>query len=54
MPDVPFLCHFERAIGMTDREPYHEVVRYLSVHRGATQRVLDTLSYSTASTSLAA
>jgi cephalosporin-C deacetylase len=45
MPDVPFLCHFERAIGMTDREPYHEVVRYLSVHRGATQRVLDTLSY---------
>lgn len=45
MPDVPFLCHFERAIGLTDREPYHEVVRYLSVHRGATRRVLETLSY---------
>jgi len=45
MPDVPFLCHFERAIGMTDREPYYEVVRYLSVHRGATAGVLETLSY---------
>lgn len=45
MPDVPFLCHFERAIGMTDREPYHEVVRYLSVHRGASAAVFETLSY---------
>lgn len=45
MPDVPFLCHFERAIGMTDREPYHEVVRYLSVHRGASAGVFETLSY---------
>ncbi len=45
MPDVPFLCHFERAIGMTDREPYHEVGRYLSVHRGASAGVFETLSY---------
>lgn len=45
MPDVPFLCHYERAVGMTDRDPYQEVARYLSVHRGATERVLDTLSY---------
>ncbi|MGC5169112.1 acetylxylan esterase [Microbacterium sp. DT81.1] len=45
MPDVPFLCHFERAVGMTDADPYGEVVRYLSVHRGAEERVFRTLSY---------
>lgn len=45
MPDVPFLCHFERAVGMTDRDPYQEIVRYLSVHRGAEDRVFETLSY---------
>ncbi len=45
MPDVPFLCHFERAVGLTDRDPYHEVVRYLAVHRGAEERVFRTLSY---------
>ncbi|GAA2987905.1 cephalosporin-C deacetylase [Microbacterium terrae] len=45
MPDVPFLCHFERAIGFTDTDPYQEVVRYLAVHRGADERVFDTLSY---------
>ncbi|MDZ8201453.1 acetylxylan esterase [Microbacterium sp. SSW1-59] len=45
MPDVPFLCHFERAVGLTDRDPYDEIVRYLRVHRGAEQRVFDTLSY---------
>ncbi|MGN7860421.1 acetylxylan esterase [Microbacterium sp. 22303] len=45
MPDVPFLCHFARAVGLTDRDPYNEVVRYLSVHRGADERVFRTLSY---------
>ena len=45
MPDVPFLCHLERAVGLADRDPYQEVVRYLSVHRGAEDRVFDTLSY---------
>lgn len=45
MPDVPFLCHFERALELTARLPYQEVVQYLSVHRGAETRVLDTLSY---------
>ncbi|MGP3535592.1 acetylxylan esterase [Microbacterium sp. RD1] len=45
MPDVPFLCHFERAVGLTDRDPYAEVVRYLAVHRGADKRVFRTLSY---------
>ncbi|GAA5038650.1 acetylxylan esterase [Microbacterium fluvii] len=45
LTDVPFLCHFERAVGMTGGDPYQEVVRYLSVHRGAEDRVFETLSY---------
>ncbi len=45
MPDVPFMCHFERAVGMTSEDPYNEIVRYLSVHRGADERVFETLSY---------
>ena len=45
MPDVPFLCHFERSIGMTSRDPYEEVAQYLKVHRGATSAVLATLAY---------
>ncbi|MFE6996779.1 acetylxylan esterase [Microbacterium sp. NPDC057659] len=45
MPDVPFLCHFERAVGMTDRDPYQEIVRYLAVHRDAADTAFRTLSY---------
>ena len=45
MPDVPFLQHFERAVGLTDNDPYHEIVRYLSAHRGAEVRAFETLSY---------
>jgi cephalosporin-C deacetylase len=45
MPDVPFLCHFGRAVGMTERDPYQEIVRYLSVRRGDAAAVFDTLSY---------
>lgn len=45
MPDVPFLCHFARAVGMTDADPYDEIVRYLRVHRGSEERVFRTLSY---------
>ncbi|WP_404431581.1 acetylxylan esterase [Microbacterium lacus] len=45
LPDVPFLCHFARAVGMNDRDPYNEIVRYLSIHRGADEHVFRTLSY---------
>jgi len=45
MPDVPFLSHFARAVGLTDRDPYQEIVRYLAVHRDAAPRVFQTLSY---------
>ena len=45
MPEVPFLCHFERAVGLTDRFPYQEIVQYLSVHRDAAPRAFETLAY---------
>lgn len=45
MPDVPFLSHFERAVGMTGAEPYAEVARYLAVRRGDPGEVFRTLSY---------
>jgi cephalosporin-C deacetylase len=45
MPDVPFLCHFRRAIGLTDNHPYAEVVRYLSVHRDHEETIFRTLDY---------
>lgn len=45
MPDVPFLCHFRRAIGLTDTLPYREVVDYLAVHRDRVKETFKTLSY---------
>lgn len=45
MPDVPFLCHFERAVGMTGQEPYEEISRYLSIMRHKVATVFTTLSY---------
>lgn len=45
MPDVPFLCHFERAVAMADTLPYPEIRNYLAVHRDATEAVFRTLSY---------
>ncbi|WP_394553858.1 acetylxylan esterase [Agromyces sp. MMS24-JH15] len=45
LPEVPFLCEFERAVGFTDRDPYNEIVRFLSVHRDAAEQVFSTLSY---------
>ncbi|SOC53790.1 acetylxylan esterase [Ornithinimicrobium cerasi] len=43
--DVPFLCHLERAVSITDAAPYSEVASYLAVHRGAAEQVFRTLSY---------
>ncbi|PKQ25843.1 MAG: acetylxylan esterase [Actinobacteria bacterium HGW-Actinobacteria-4] len=45
MPDVAFMCHLERAVAMTDADPYGEVRRYLAVHRGHEDVAFDTLSY---------
>jgi cephalosporin-C deacetylase len=45
LPDVPFLCHFERSVQRTPDQPFTEIVRYLAVHRGSEERVFRTLSY---------
>jgi cephalosporin-C deacetylase len=45
LPDVPFLCHVQRALDLTDRDPYSEIIRYLAVHRGHAEEVFRTLSY---------
>ena len=44
-PDVPFLCHFERAVQITDKDPYHEITRYLKGFRHDVDAALRTLSY---------
>lgn len=43
MPDVPFLCHFRRAVGLVDTSPYNEVRRFLAVYPDAEQRAYATL-----------
>ncbi|WP_026371079.1 acetylxylan esterase [Kallotenue papyrolyticum] len=45
LPDVPFLCHYRRAMEITDSYPYQELVRYLMIHREREERVLRTLAY---------
>lgn len=43
--DVPFLSDIRRAVTLVDTDPYHEVVRYLRIHRGRDEAVLGTLDY---------
>ena len=43
--DVPFLCHYRRAIELTDEDPYAELRRYLATHRGSVESTFRTLSY---------
>ncbi|GAA4202239.1 acetylxylan esterase [Actinocatenispora rupis] len=43
-PDVPFLCHFTRAVEL-GRTGYAEIARYLAAHRGSEATVFRTLSY---------
>jgi cephalosporin-C deacetylase len=45
MPDVPFLCHYERATQITDGYPYQEIVKFLHTHRDKVETVFSTLSY---------
>lgn len=44
-PRVPFLCDFPRGATITDRDPYKEIGRYLSVHRDRARSVHDVLAY---------
>jgi cephalosporin-C deacetylase len=43
--DVPFLCHFRRAIEITDEQPYRELRQFLGIHRGREDDVFRTLGY---------
>lgn len=45
MPDVPFLCHFRRALEITNEYPYQEIDQYLKIHRDKVDQVFKTLSY---------
>jgi len=45
MPDVPFLCDFPRAVGLTDSLPYGELSKYLKIHRDKIEQTYRTLSY---------
>jgi cephalosporin-C deacetylase len=45
LPDVPFLCHYQRATEITDEEPYSEISRYCKTHRDQVDLVFDTLRY---------
>lgn len=44
-PDVPFLCHFQRAIELTDRHPYGEITEYLAGWRDQVDTAYQTLGY---------
>lgn len=44
-PDVPFLCHFSRAVELTDAQPFAEITAYLAGWRDQVQSVYRTLSY---------
>lgn len=45
MPDVPFLCHMERASRITDAMPYAELQTFCKTHRDRAETVFRTLSY---------
>ncbi len=45
LPDVPFLCHYQKAVSMTDAAPYSELRDYLKRHRDHEEQVWNTLSY---------
>ena len=44
-PDVPFLCHYQRATEITDTDPYKEIARYCVSHRDLVDNVFETLAY---------
>src|SRR5262249_42180991 len=45
VPHVPFLCAFQRALRVSDREPFAELGRWLGTHRQAADEALNTLRY---------
>lgn len=45
LPDVPFLCHWRRAVTLTDAMPYQEIAKFLVTHRDKEEAVFRTLAY---------
>jgi cephalosporin-C deacetylase len=45
MADVPFLCHFERPLEISDAYPYREIADFIRRYPGSDERVFRTLSY---------
>lgn len=45
LADVPFLCHFRRAVTLTAQTAYAEIAAYLRIHPGREQAVWQTLAY---------
>ena len=45
MPNIPFLCDFERATRLAQAGPYLEIASYLATHRDRVGEVFTTLSY---------
>jgi cephalosporin-C deacetylase len=43
--DVPFLCHYRRALEVTDELPYGEIRQFLRAQQGAEDKVFHTLGY---------
>ena len=44
-PDVPFLCHFRRAVELTDKLPYSEITQYVAAWRDREDAAYRTLGY---------
>jgi cephalosporin-C deacetylase len=45
MPEVPFLCHFARALEVTNQNPYQEIALYCNRYPDRQEAVFRTLSY---------
>lgn len=43
--DQPFLCHYRRAVNITDSTPYSEIARYLAAHPDRVDCAFATLDY---------
>ncbi|MBO3803483.1 MAG: acetylxylan esterase [Candidatus Brockarchaeota archaeon] len=45
LPEVPYLCHFERAVEVATQGPYLEILDFMKTHREDIGKVEETLSY---------
>ena len=45
MARVPYLCHYRRALQVSDKQPYWEIAEYLNMHPEFETQAFDTLSY---------